>query len=573
MRQGGRRAKLVLVVLTFCWAVVAARLGYLQIFRHGYYEMEARRRHWERVELPAQRGRVLDRHGVPLALNRSCYSIRILPQYARDKDTLAEILAAFGLEEKENIRSLLDRYNHPFWYRRRIDLSQADSLRQVLIQRRLRNCTLVDDDTRRVYPFGALCATLIGCVGLEHGLAGIEAEYDSILGGRPGWMLLQRDACGYSYPDPSYPVEPAVAGADISLTIDLDIQAIVYEELRRAVERSAANRGSVLVLDASSAEVLALVDYPGFEPEQFRAWPESLWRSSAVGDQFEPGSSFKLVTLLAALLADSAGTIASRMYDVSSGEIQVGECVIHDIHPNGVLSFDSIFIQSSNVGCARLSQLVDSAVFHRTALELGFGSPVCMGLPYEGTGRLPRPAALKGIDYATATYGQGGVMVTLMQLAAAYLCVANDGQYRKPFIIKSVRHNGRTLVEYRPVALRQAVPERVCRRAKDILRRAVANGTGRLADIPGHNVCGKTGTAQKVVAGRHSPTKSRMTFIGFFPQEQPRYLIAVLVDEPKTVRFAGSVACPLFRDIALKLIELERVREARLAPLASLESR
>jgi cell division protein FtsI (penicillin-binding protein 3) len=564
----GRRTKLLWLVLTVLWLAVAGRLAFVQIARGRHYRALARQLHWTKVALVPQRGTILDREGRPLTLNRSCCSIRILPQYARDKDTLADLLAGLGFGGRGDIMRELVADDHLFWFRRRIDYASPESLRGVLVRHQFHNCTLVDDDLRRTYPYGAMLSTLVGCVGDERGLAGIEAEYDSILRGRADSVLLQKDAIGRSYPDPSYPTRAAVPGADIRLTIDIETQEIAWSVLRSTVRDLSALRGSALVLDARTGEVLALADYPSYDPEEFSEYPDSLWKSAAVCDEIEPGSSFKLVTCAAALESPMADSIVGRSYDVSSGYCQIGQYKINDAHPNGVLDFDSVFIQSSNAACAMMSYSMDAATFYETARGLGFTMPVALGLPYEGRGVLDPPQELKGLRFANVAFGQG-TTVTLVQLAAAYLCVANDGTYLRPQIVRSIRSGDRTVAEFTPARARTALRRETARRIKSILRRVVTGGTGTLANVPGLDVCGKTGTAQKVEpGGGYSDTRSRMTFVGFFPEAAPKYVVAVLVDEPKGVRFAGAACCPAFRQIAERLVARDRTGLATTAGLA-----
>jgi len=224
-------------------------------------------------------------------------------------------------------------------------------------------------------------------------------------------------------------------------------------------------------------------------------------------------------------------------------------------------------VKSSNPGCALLSMQLRPEKYYELARALGFGNAVGIGLPNEGSGWIDPPGRLNTLRFANVVFGQG-VTVTLLQLAAAYLCVANDGVYVRPYVVESVRQSGRVVRRFVPARLRQAMKPENARRMKDILERAVAEGTGTLAQIDGVQVCGKTGTAQKVEpGGGYSKTKSRMTFVGFFPKERPEYVIAVLVDEPKTIRFAGTAACPVFKQIGENLILLDRMR-GRMLPEA-----
>jgi len=560
MRQPVSRAKAVIAAAAAVWTGLLLFLGYVQLGQWKRYERQAMGQQGETLDLHAARGRVFEAGGRPLTLNRSCCSIRILPQWARDKDTLAAILSEFGLAQRNAIARELYRRNRLFWFRRDVDYAAGDSLRRVLVERQFANCTYVDDECVRVYPHGEICANVVGFTGDDCGRAGLEYEYDSVLRGRGGWVQLQKDAIGRAFPYPSFPTRRPVAGLDIYLTLDLDVQQTCYDALKQRVEECGALRGSAIVLDAAKGSILALADYPGYDPMRFAAFPQEWYKSAAVSDQIEPGSSFKIVVCAAALESPTADRLTRQTYDVSSGFVEIGNRRIRDVHKNGILDFAGLFIKSSNPGCALLSQQLSPEKFYELAQAFGFGNAVGIGLPNEGSGRLDRPARLNQLRFANVAFGQG-VTVTLLQLAAAYLCVANDGAYLRPYLIESVRQSGRVVRRFEPSRLRQALRPETARRMKDILERAVIEGTGVLAQIEGVSVCGKTGTAQKVEPGiGYSRTKSRMSFIGFFPKERPRYVIAVLVDEPKTERFAGTAACPVFKQIGESLLLLERMR-------------
>ncbi len=561
MRRGARRGRIFGFGLFLGWLGLLIRLGDIQIGKWRYYEKRAKAQHWTHVELLGARGRIFDRNGRLIAYNRSCCAIGIHPRYVRDKDSLSEILAGFGLCKEQEIRQLLRNKNGFFTLRERVDFATGDSLRSVLTKRQFNNAVVVQDVFERVYPYGELCADVIGFVGNEGGKAGLEWEFDGFLRGKPGWILLQKDALGWTFPYPSYPMQEPVPGGDVELTIDVDVQEICYRALRKGVTRTGAQRGSALVLDARTGAVLGAVDYPGYDPERFSDFPKERFKLRAVADQFEPGSSFKIVLCAAALEDSAPERFTQRLYDVSCGFVEIGNRKIKDVHPNGVLSFDSVFICSSNPACAMMSFDVSPELFYSVARRLGFTKKVGIGLPDDGSGRLDRPRRLRNrLRFANISFGQG-VMVTLGQLAAAYLCIANDGVYLKPYLIQSLKTQGRTLVFGKRIEVRRVVSPEAAARIKDILERVVLNGTGKLAAIQDVKVCGKTGTAQKVeFGGGYSSTRSLMSFIGFFPKEEPRFLIAIMLDEPTEFRFASNTACPVFKEIGERLLRLEATR-------------
>ena len=559
-----RRVKLLVVFLLLAWFGLFIRVGYVQLVKWRYLESEAQKQHWERLALHPPRGMIFDRTGRALTLDRLTCAIRVLPQYVRDgdagKDTLAGILADFDIADRAAIRRELAGHDRLFQLRRGVDYAAADSLRRVLVRRRFHNCTLVDDENQRSYPYGDVCAEVVGFVGTEQGLAGIEARYDSVLSGREGWVLLQRDAVGHRLPDPSYPKRDPTPGTDIHLTLDVDVQELCSRALADKVEETGALGGSAVVLSATDGAVLALADYPSFDPNRFGQFEQSRYRCRAVCDEFEPGSSFKPVIGIAALEGDNARELLGRRYDVSAGYIEVCGYKINDVHSNGVLDFDGLFVKSSNPGVALLSMDVDRERFYLAARALGFGIPVGVGLPGEASGMVDQPRFLSRLRLANNAFGHG-LTVTLLQLAAAYLCIANDGVYIRPYLVDSVCSGGRSLHFSGKCEVRRAMSPATARRMQDILARVITEGTGPQAAIPGVAACGKTGTATKVENGGYSKTRSRMSFIGFFPKDRPRYVVAVLIDEPKTNRFASTVACPVFARIGTGLLGLERMRE------------
>lgn len=561
MRSEGGRFRLAVSALLFCWLVLFGVVAWHQLVRGSHHRHQAEVQHGVRVSLPAPRGRMFDRLGRPLATNRSVSSIRILPQYAKDKDTLAAILAGFGFAERRTIRAELMRRKRHFWFRRNVPVQLADSLRRVVTRRGYSNCTLVDDDRRRIYPFGASCATVTGFLGEECGLAGLEYQFDSILRGRPGWRLLQKDALGYSHPYPSYPTVEPVPGADLYLTLDIDIQAICQQALEERVRATGALKGAAVVMEPGSGRILAVAEWPTYDPAAATTAERERHRCTAVSDVFEPGSVFKLVVMATALESPNAAELVARRYDVSSGFITIGKYKIRDAHNHGVLDFDGLMVMSSNPGCAMLSMQLDPEQYYQIARALGFGSALGVGLPDERSGTLDRPERLGTLRFANIAFGQG-LTTTLLQLCAAYNCVASDGEFWRPYLIDSVCQNGRVIQRNRPVRVRRALRPETARRLKDIMEKVVTEGTGTPAAVPGVTVCGKTGTAQKTEpGGGYSNTRSRMSFVGFLPKEAPRYCIAVMVDEPKTDRFASTVAGPVFREIGWNLLRLERMRQ------------
>lgn len=577
------RPKVMLAVLLGVAGLLLARYIQIQVFRGADHARTARNQHRATVQLAADRGQLLDCRGRLLTQNSTACSVLVWPGELRRLDSLerlrgierpprpARLAAIFdraGLGDSARVHRELAARDGYYCFASGLDYKVGEALDRELVRAGLNDYVVVAEQHDRVYPYGAVCSRLLGYVrpgdNGQSGQSGLEAYYDSLLSGRPGLAQVQKDRVGFHLLDPGCPRVEPVHGANLRLTIDVEVQQACFDALEESVRESGALGGSAVVLDAKTGAILALADYPSYDPAEYGRHLDR-HRCSAVADLVEPGSSFKIVVCAAALESPRGLELAARQYDVSRGFIEIKGRTIKDVHKHGVLSFDSLLILSSNPGVALLAQELEPEQFHRTARALGFGEPVNVGVPGEAGGLLDRPEQLDPLRRANIAFGQG-VAVSLLQLAAAYLCVANDGRYVQPYVVQAVESRRDTVYQHGPAATRAALRPATALRLKRALRRVVTEGTGPLAAIPGTEACGKTGTAQKLewdAARRrkvYSQTKSLMSFAGFFPLEDPEYVIAVMVDEPVRGRFASSVACPVFRSIGEELLALERLR-------------
>jgi len=551
-----KRVKIVKFILSSAFITLFIYIFMLQTFYAKKYDLQAKRQHSDSIPLLAERGRILDTKFRPLVYNQLCSSIRILPKYVRCRDSVATLLASYELKPENEIIDELNTKSRLFWFKKFIDYQVANRLKTDLHHRRYDNSVIITDDLKRIYPFGPSIASVTGFVGDESGLSGVEFAFDTVLKGKPGWIILQKDATGNNYYWPSYPQVLPVNGNDIVLTIDLDMQEIAYKNLVKCVDSFQAIRGSVLVLDATDGAILAMCDYPDFDPKSFRDYPSNLWTPFAIADEFEPGSVYKLVICATALSSNARDSLMQRKYDVSKNIFITGK-KIKDVHNNGILSFDDIFIKSSNIGVSVLSQMLSPKDFYVMERRFGLSFPTGIEMSGEANGFVDGPKQLTQLRFANNAFGQG-VRATLLQLSVAYLSIARDGQLLKPYIIKQIINDDKVVYRGEKKIVRQVLDEKTALMIKDILARAVTDGTGQAAALDEYQVCGKTGTAQKIEPnGRYSDKNSLMTFIGFFPKDNPKYLIATFVDEPKFTRFAGSVTCPLFKKIANEILRAE----------------
>ncbi|MEO0072322.1 MAG: penicillin-binding protein 2 [candidate division WOR-3 bacterium] len=559
MNRLNHRINILRWVFNAIFVLLLMYVFWIQVIKHRYYNEQALKQHCDSLPLSAERGKIYDCKNRLLAYNERGFSVRVFPQYVRSIDSVVEILANYKLNSRDKLRNELKSQTRLFWLTRFIDYEIGLKLQKDLVKHRFDNSVVVREAIKRIYPYGPVLGSVIGFTGVEGGLAGIEFAYDQYLKGKPGWEILQKDALGNRYRWPSYRICKSIDGYDIVLTIDLDIQQIAYQLLKKYVENLQAIKGSVIILNCEDGAVLALADYPDFDPNDPYIYPREYWKATAVTDEFEPGSVYKLMICATAVQSNQANNLLSQTYNTSSGYLTISGRKIKDVHNNGILNFEDIFVKSSNVGVSLLTTQLSPEEFYQTEKKFGFGTSIGIELPGEAKGFIDRPEKLSPLRYANNAFGQG-VRVTLLQLATAYLAIANNGVLLKPYIIKTIiAHDNKIIYSGKKEIIRHVLSDEQSNIIKEILSKAVRNGTGRQAMIPGYEVCGKTGTAQKLEPnGKYSNSKSIMTFIGFFPKERPKYLIAVMIDEPQKFRFAGETVCPLFRDLATEILLLNK---------------
>jgi cell division protein FtsI (penicillin-binding protein 3) len=542
-----KRRLVVAAVGLFVWsAAIEARLVYLQIFRHADLVARAERQQLRTVAASGKRGEILDRQRHVLAYSVDADSIYAVPTEIADAtQAAASLCGALGDCSSADRLALGERIRRgrAFVYvRRQVTPDQARRVADL----QLEGVGFMKEN-RRFYPNKELAAHVLGYVGLDNaGLAGVEATYDNLIKGHAGTVLIQTDAKRHAF---SRVERPSTTGADLELTIDEYLQHIAERELQAGVEWAGAEGGAAVVMDPYTGEILALANYPTFNPNVYRSFGDDDRRNRAIQDLYEPGSTFKIVTASAAL--EQKLLKPTDMVDTNPGVIRFGSRVVdEDKHHNyGVLSFTDVIVRSSNVGAIKIGLRVGSERLGLYARRFGFGHPTSPDFPSESPGILWDP--VKQSESALASMAMGyQVGVTPLQMASAVSSVANGGELVQPRVVRAVIRDG----------ARRPVPRKVLGRAIDgataadvtaIMEAVVERGTGRSAQIDGYTVAGKTGTAQKVVNGRYSNTDYNVSFVGFVPSRKPVFTIVVVVDSPhKVPPYGATVAAPIFKRIA-----------------------
>ncbi len=551
-----RRLVPAAVVVLLAGTCVLARLAFLQVLRHGYYAARAEVNQQERVQLPPERGEIRDRRGNLLAQDRRTYSMIAVPRNMADPPRMARRLArALGLDEKRLVAEFQRRPGYCWVVRQRSpDLAEmfADSTKA----KNGWTSVFLQGETRRSYPAGGPLAQLVGRADLDNvGVEGLEYQFDSVLRGQQGWRTVLQDGRGRQIGMPGWSSKNPVNGHSIRLTIDSDIQSVVCERLRAAVDSLGATKAIAVVLDPWTGEVLAA----GSEPQPM----EPPFRNQAITDQFEPGSTYKMVVVSAALEGGVANP--TTLFNAENGAYDFGGFVIHDSHPHGVLTLADAVRYSSNIVAGKLGMKVGSRTMYEYSTSYGFGALTGIDFPGETPGLLRHPDRWSARSLPTLAMGHE-LSVTALQLALAYAAVANGGTLMAPQLLAAEFDASGGVVsraEARP--LRRVISAETAQTLRGFLQAVVDSGTATRAQLAWAHVGGKTGTAQKYDAALHTYRNGKYlaSFVGFLPVESPRLVCVVMVDEPRKGYYGGDVAAPIFKKI---MEDLYRLRGGPLAP-------
>ena len=558
------RLTFLFVLLFAGQAVLLGRLVYIQGSQADHLQRLALNQQLGAFVLPTHRGRIFDRAGRPLVTNVEVESVFAVPRAIRDPQEFARRVAPLVRMDPREIERRLEPHLYFVWLKRKVSPETAATLRALKLEGQLGFL----EEARRAYPNGELAAHLLGFVGIDNqGLAGVELAYDSTLQGRPGRAVVGRDAIGRPIVETQRLAAPAVDGADLVLTVDQVVQHIAERELEKAVEETGAVRGMALVMDPRTGEMLALAAVPTYNPGAFQRVPPKRWVNRPIGEVFEPGSTFKLITAAAAL--DSGRVDLTDVFDCPES-LQVGTHRIRDAHRYCTTSqtLTDVIRYSSNVGAAEVAARLGKETFYEYIRRFGFGAPTGIDLPGEATGIVRPPQEWLGPGLQTIGFGQG-ISATPLQMLVGASALANDGVLVRPHVVRMVRdREGRLLQGVSAAPRRGVVAPEVAAAVVRMMIRTVEDGTGKLAAVPGYVVAGKTGTAQiPAPGGGYLQGRYISSFLGFTPIPNPRLAILVVLEEPKGAYYGGAVAAPLFRAIAERALWYLRVPPS--TPLAA----
>ncbi len=546
-REKWARVRIIMIGTFFglLFLSVVCRAFYLQIVQHEELIKKAEKQHQHRVELTPARGAILDRNGAALAESVNMDSCYAEPRRIKDVDGTAAVLSPILNISKQDLTAKLSADKSFIWVERWLPPETATRIKNM----KLPGIGLAPE-SKRFYPNLEIAAHVIGFTGRDpNGLEGLERKYDSTILGNTGYMVTERDALGRSIAVKNMVIKNSSPGKNLILTLDKTIQYHTEKELAKAVTESNAKGGMAIVMESDTGRVLAMANYPTFNPNSYARYSQVSLRNRSVADSFEPGSTFKVFVVAAAL---EEGLIKpGDIYNCENGTYKIADRVIHDDHPHPRLTVSDIIKYSSNIGAAKIGFKLGDERLSRYLRNFGFGERTGIDLPGEAVGNLRK--RLYGIELATTAFGQG-VSLSAIQLTAAMSAIANGGNLMRPYLVERILDDGgREVQKFEPQLLRKVISPETSHKVARMMETVTGEGgTGTKAAIEGFKVAGKTGTAQKVdpVTRAYSPSKRIGSFVGFVPADKPKLTITVIIDEPQGVKYGGVVAAPAFRGIA-----------------------
>ena len=550
--------------------LVIVRAFHVQIATGDRLREMAEDQHLRHLRVSPRRGAIYDRHGAELAVSADVDSVyanpRRLKAMEQDPQIVARRIAKVLDVDYERLAKRLAADRYFVWIERQVTPNEATRIRELDIP----GIELMTE-ARRYYPNRHLAAHLLGFADIDgRGIEGVELAYEDRLRGSDRRVEAIRDRRGHVVFADDMEDDRTIQGQSVVLTIDKAIQHIAERELALGVRTFEARGGSVVVMDPSSGEILALANYPPFNPNEPSKHPIAHRRNRAVVDRFEPGSTVKPFTMAAALA--SGAVKPNQSINCENGVTRLGGRLLHDAHPYEWLTPTQILAYSSNIGIAKIALDLGKKDLYRGFRRFGFGEPTGLGVPGETAGILRHYRRWYEIDTAAVSFGQG-MSVTNVQLATAMSAIANGGRLMQPMLVRRMSDgHGAIIEENKPRVRRQVVPRRVAKLVGQMLTAVTEpGGTAMEAAVDGYLVAGKTGTAQKAdyVHGGYAKDKWLASFIGFAPADRPSVVISVVIDEPVIAHYGGTVAGPVFRRIAeVTLRHMGITPEGRQAVLA-----
>ena len=539
------RSKFIVAAIALAFLGLVARAAYVQVFNNDFFQRQGEVRFARTLELPANRGRILDRNGLILASSVPAASIWAIPEDVdRDKAKLQQLAKLLEMPLSELNKKLEDEDKTFVWIKRQLEWDVGQKIAALgikgIYQRK---------EYRRQYPEGESAAHVVGFTNVEDkGQEGVELAFNRELAGKAGSRRVIKDRLGRVVEDVGEQTPP-VDGPDMQLSIDSKVQFFAYQKLRDAVTMHKAKAGSVVVLDSTTGEVLALANYPSYVPDKRQNLTGEQLRNRALTDTFEPGSTMNPIT---AAMALEAGRIKPQtLIETGPGRFSIGGFTITDTHNYGTLTVEGVIQKSSNVGALKIAQKMTPHEMWDVYTALGYGQKPQLQFPGAVAGRLRPWKTWRPVEQATMSYGYG-LSASLFQMARSYTAFAHDGQIIPATMLKSAD----------PAVGTQIFSAEHAAAVRKMLQMAAGpGGTGQKAQTLGYSVGGKSGTAHKQVGKGYASNKYRAWFTGMAPIDKPRIIVAVMIDEPSAGQyFGGLVAAPVFSEVVQQTLRMMGVQ-------------
>ncbi|TXH89896.1 MAG: penicillin-binding protein 2 [Rhodoferax sp.] len=540
-RTPGWRSKFVVGVLALAFLGLTARAAYIQVVANDFFQRQGEVRFARTLELPATRGRILDRNGMILASSVPAPSIWAIPEDVEFEGTqLKDLATMLEMSQADISKKLADEDKTFVWIKRQVDADIAKKIAALNIKGIYQR-----KEYRRVYPEGESAVHVVGFTNVEDaGQEGVELTFNKELAGKAGSRRVIKDRLGRVVEDVGDMIPP-VEGKDLQLSIDSKVQFFAYQKLRDAVLEHKAKAGSVVVLDVQSGEVLALANYPSYSPAKRANLSGAQLRNRALTDTFEPGSTMKPFVI--ALAMEKGMIKPETVIQTAPGHITIAGSTINDAHPHGALTVNEVIQKSSNVGTVKVAMQMQPREMWEMFSQIGLGQKPQVPFPGVVSGKLRAYKTWRPIEQATMSYGYG-LSTSLFQLARAYSVFARDGELVPVTLLKAQQ----------PSEGVRVLNAQHAKSVREMLHMVAGpGGTAPKAQTLGYSVGGKTGTAHKQEGRGYADKKYRGCFVGLAPVESPRIVVAVMIDEPSNGKyFGGDVAAPVFSDTVQQTLRL-----------------
>ena len=534
------------------WAGLCLRLFQVQVLNGEHYQKEVLKQSHKKQNLPANRGNIYDRDNRPLTRNIIHYTLSVNPSKVINKKEIAEELSKQTGKPKEKYLEKLNSKSKFEYLERNLQRNELG-----LLETKVFPGLNIERKYRRYYPHENIGAQVLGYTNLDdEGISGIEKDYNNYLKGIPGWVYKTKGWSGKIQHKSGMPFQKSINGSNIQLTIDLEYQSILEEELKKRQDETSSSSATGIIMDPETGEILAMATTPGFDNNHFGSTRPEFHRIKSITDQFEPGSTFKVVSTVSALYD---GLISlNDEFNCENGSFEYHTKKITDHESYSMLTASQIIHHSSNIGIIKIMDQVGQKRLFSMSRDFGFGSKTGINLNGEVSGKLNHFNDWSAVSLGMIAMGHE-VGVTAIQLASAYCALANGGYLLKPRIVHQIMDESENIIySEEPVVLRKIADESTIESVREMLRGVVVKGTGKNADIPGWKVAGKTGTAQKWKNGKYSNNDFISNFIGFFPADNPQLLALIMLDEPsKPFHWGNEGAAVAFKRIMGRIINMD----------------